>query len=227
MSEVDRKEVKSQKIVSATGSFWIVHFYFEYNVGNLSDNKAKLLHLLAKVIKKYRFLKRSVFHKDTLDTQNAVLRNLPWLFYRKVDLFCAMSKDDIKCLIYPEKKTFSADCTSEHFECSFDITSKIFPPDGRKSSSAFTIIVKNGNFLAKIFNESYHRNTWNAVLTSLLKVFTTESETLWLKVRRWKKKFSKTLSPKCSPGLVEDNSDNPAELFLPRGKNFSLYVWNR
>ena len=29
LSDVDRKEVKSQKIVSATGSSWIVDFYFE------------------------------------------------------------------------------------------------------------------------------------------------------------------------------------------------------
>ena len=96
------------------------------------------------------------------------------------------------------KKTFSADCTSEHLECSFDITYKTFPPESRKKSSEFTTMMKNGNFLAKNFNESFHRNIWNAVLTSLLKFLTTETETLWLKVRRWKKS-SQRLFPQNVP----------------------------
>ena len=98
LSDVDRKEVKSQKIVSATGSSWIVDFYFEYIVGNLSDKRAKLFHFLAKVIKKISLLQKKCFSKKkkrSSGTQNEVLRNLPWLFYRKIDIFCAMSKEDI------------------------------------------------------------------------------------------------------------------------------------
>ena len=80
--------------------------------------------------------------------------------------------------------------------------------------------MKNGRFLAKKFNESFQRNTWKAVLTSLLKVFTAETETLWLNVRRSKKFFSKTLSRKCSPRLVEHNFDNPDDFFCLEIKSF-------
>ena len=80
--------------------------------------------------------------------------------------------------------------------------------------------MKNGNFLAKNFNESFHRNIWNAVLTSLLKVLTTETETLGLNVRRSKKMFSKTLSPKCSPRLVEHNFDTLLNCFCLEENHF-------
>ena len=81
-------------------------------------------------------------------------------------------------------------------------------------------MMKNCKFSSKNFNESFHRNTWNAVLTSLLKIFTTETETLWLNVRRSKKMFSKTISPKCSPRLVEHNFDTLLSCFCLEENNF-------
>ena len=227
LSEVDRKEVKAQNIVSSTGSSWILDCYFE-SLSKIYQTKEQSFFIYQR--KWYKNIASSI--EQTFKKILWTRRAQSWETCRdfsieRLTFFAQCPKRTYKVWFIQKKKHFPQNVPLNTHNAVLTLQVKFFHRKAEKNHLNLRWWWTREFFWGKKFNESFHRNIWIAVLTCLLKIFTTETETLWLNVRRSKKNkmFSKSPSSKC--GLVEHNFDNPAHLYLPRGKKISLNVWNR
>ena len=88
------------------------------------------------------------------------------------------------------------------------------------------MMMNKGNFWGKKNQRIFSSEHLDCLFDQLVEKFYSRNRNILTQCPQMKKKFSKSLSPNCSPGLVEDNFENPAEFFLPRGNKNWLNVWN-